>query len=324
MKKSMKTKTNSKPLENQHEPEIASPPTLAPSESHSTRGATPTTDRRILLVSDGTGETCALTVRAAMVQFSDHSVEFIRHKNIRTEAQIEAIIDFAAKKKDLIIFTLVSPQLRDFLITKAKSNKIPIIDIMGPLLAGLGQYFGYEPKAVAGLLHDVNEKYFKRIEAMEYTIAHDDGKDLSDLDKADLVILGISRTSKTPLSMYLSHQGWRVANIPLIVGFDLPEQIYELDQRKIIGLTIDPIELATIRRNRLKRLGQDHGGDYADIEKVNEEIQYANEIFKKNRRWPVFNVTGKALEETAAEIIRLMSARRLIPPSGLEALGMPK
>jgi regulator of PEP synthase PpsR (kinase-PPPase family) len=185
---------------------------------------------------------------------------------------------------------------------------------------GLANYFGYEPKSIAGLLHDVNENYFDRIAAMEYTIAHDDGKDLSGLDKADLVILGISRTSKTPLSMYLSHQGWRVANIPLINGFDVPKEVYQLDQRRVIALTIDAQDLATIRRARLERLGQNQGGQYADPEKVNLEIEYANEIFRKNRRWPVFNVTGKALEETASEIIKLMAYRRLTPPNTMENL----
>lgn len=276
--------------------------------------------KRVIIVSDGTGETAAQTVKAAMVQFTNHNVYFSRYKNVRSEEQIDAILENAADNNDLVVFTIVSKSLRAFLIQKAKEKSIQIVDLLGPLLAGLATYFGYEPRAIAGLLHNVDETYFKRIEAMEYTIAHDDGRDLTELDKADVVILGISRTSKTPLSMYLSHQGWRVANIPLISGFTIPEEIQRLDQRRIICLTIDPIELATIRRNRLKRLGQEQGGDYADIDKVNQEIEYANELFRKNRRWPVFNVTGKALEETAAEIIRLMASRRLTPPHYLEIM----
>jgi len=252
--------------------------------------------------------------KAAMVQFRNHAAYYTRFKNIRNEAQIDAICDDAGMNKDLIVYTIVSPQLRQFLVTKARERAIPCVDLLGPLLVGIAGYFGYEPLAVAGLLHDVNEQYFKRIEAMEYTIAHDDGRDLTRLDKADIVILGISRTSKTPLSMYLSHQGWKVCNIPLIQGFELPDEVYRLDQRRIVGLTIDPESLATIRRARLERLGQDEGGEYASPEKVNQEIEYANEIFRKNRRWPIFNVTGKALEETASEIIKLMASRRLAPP----------
>lgn len=282
---------------------------------------TPTkSGRRIIIVSDGTGETAAQMTQAAMVQFGSKHVYFNRYKNVRNEAQIEAICEDAAQEKDLLVYTIVSPQLRGFLVNKAREANIPCVDLLGPLLVGLASYFGYEPLSIAGLLHDVNERYFQRIEAMEYTIAHDDGRDVTGLEKADVVILGISRTSKTPLSMYLSHQGWKVANIPLIRGFALPQEIFAIDQRRIIGLTIDAEDLATIRRARLERLGQDRGGEYADPDKVHEEIEYANELFRKNRRWPVFNVTGKALEETASEIIKLMASRRLTPPHTLEIM----
>lgn len=275
---------------------------------------------RIILLSDGTGETAAQMAKAAMVQFGSKNVYFTRYKNVRMESQIEAICEDAAVNQDLLVYTLVSPALRAFLANKAREKSIPCVDLLGPILVGLASYFGFQPKSVAGLLHDVNESYFERIAAMEYTIAHDDGRELVGLEKADLIILGISRTSKTPLSMYLSHQGWRVANIPLIQGFEVPKEILAVDQRRVIGLTIDAQDLATIRRARLERLGQDKGGEYADPEKVNEEIEYANRIFRRNRRWPVFNVTGKALEETASEIIKLMASRRLTPPNTLENL----
>jgi len=278
----------------------------------------PPKGKHIIIISDGTGETAAQMTKAAMVQFSGHDVYFTRYKNIRSEAQIEAVCEEAAQNKDLLVFTIVSPQLRAALMQMARARSLACVDLLGPLLKGLASYFGYEPKMIAGLLHDVNEHYFERIGAMEYTIQHDDGRDLTKLENADLIILGISRTSKTPLSMYLSHQGWKVANIPMINGFEVPKEVFQIDQRKIVGLTIDPEDLALIRRNRLQRLGQDRGGDYADPEQVNAEIEYANEIFRKNRRWPVFNVTGKALEETAAEIIKLMSSRRLTPPNTLE------
>lgn len=275
--------------------------------------------KKIYIVSDGTGETAAQMVKAAMVQFQNETqnVYFSRHQNMREQEQIEAVCEEAAASGGLIIYTIVSPEIRTMLAEQAKAVGVSCVDLIGPLLAGLAGHFGYEPKAIAGLLHNVNEAYFKRIEAMEYTISHDDGRDLSRLGEADLIILGISRTSKTPLSMYLSQQGWKVVNIPLINGFETPKEIFDIDQRKVICLTIDPENLTTIRRNRLSRLGQDRGGQYADPEKVNEEISYADEIFKKNRKWAVFNVTGKALEETAAEIIRLMASRRLTPTVSL-------
>lgn len=279
-------------------------------------------EKRIIIVSDGTGETAVQMTKAAMVQFGqDQTFYFTRYKNVRNEAQIEAICEDASVNNDLLIYTIVSPQLRAFVVKKAREKSISCVDLLGPLLVGLAHYFGYEPKSIAGLLHDVNEGYFVRIAAMEYTIAHDDGRDVTGLEQADLIILGISRTSKTPLSMYLSHQGWRVANIPLIQGFTVPKELFEIDQRRVIGLTIDADELATIRRARLERLGQSHGGEYADPDKVNQEIEYARELFKKNRKWPVFNVTGKALEETASEIIKLMASRRLTPRSILPTQG---
>jgi regulator of PEP synthase PpsR (kinase-PPPase family) len=276
--------------------------------------------KKIYIVSDGTGETAAQMVKAAMVQFQNENsdVYISRHKNMREKSQIEAVCEEAAESRALIVYTIVSPEIRTMLAEQAKLRSVECVDLIGPLLAGLAGHFGYEPKSIAGLLHNVNEAYFKRIDAMEYTISHDDGRDLSRLNEADLVILGISRTSKTPLSMYLSQQGWKVVNIPLIHGFETPKEIFEIDQRKVICLTIDPENLTTIRRNRLSRLGQSRGGEYADPDKVNDEIAYADEIFKKNRKWAVFNVTGKALEETAAEIIRLMASRRLTPTVSLE------
>ncbi len=270
---------------------------------------------RILVVSDGTGETASLMVKAAMAQFPSEKVVYTRYQNVRSESQVDMICEDAMRKKELMVFTIVSPQMRGYLLKKAKLLSIPILDLMGPVLGILERYFGHEPRFQAGLLHDVNETYFKRIEAMEFTIHHDDGKDLRGIEEADLVILGISRTSKTPLSMYLSHQGWKVCNIPIIKGFELPKEVFKVDQRRIICLTIDPEALATIRKARLQRLGQEQGGEYAELDRVLDEVEYANDIFKRNRRWSVFNVTGKALEETATEIIRLMSSRNLLPGS---------
>lgn len=300
---------------NKPAPKLASKPALSlvpVIEEQRLRGES---ERRIVIVSDGTGETAVQMTKAAMVQFEEQqNYELVRYKNIRAASQIDAIVDEAQAKHDLIIYTLVTPQLRSLLLQRCHEKLIPCIDLLGPLLGGLASYFGYEPKLIAGLLHDVNERYFKRIAAMEYSIAHDDGRDLTGLENADLVILGISRTSKTPLSMFLSHQGWKVANIPLIRGFDVPAEVYKVDPRRVITLTINPEELLTIRRNRLQRLGSDKGGDYAERDRVIAEIEYADEIFKKNRKWASFNVTGKALEETAAEILKLMAARKLTPP----------
>ena len=265
---------------------------------------------RIVILSDGTGETAAQITKAAMVQFSDKDIYFTRYKNIRTKAQAEAIFEEAAIHHDMVVYTIVTPELREFIARKAEEKKVPAIDLLGPLLNSMAVFFGMQPKSLPGLFHQVNDKYFRRIAAMEYTIAHDDGRDVSGLDQADIIIVGISRSSKTPLSMYLGQLGWKVCNIPIIKGFDLPAELMAADQRKIIGLTISADELSQIRKARLERLGSKEGGDYASMDQVVEEIDYADQIFRKNKRWPVFNVTGKALEETATEIIKVMAARR--------------
>ena len=154
--------------------------------------------KRIIIISDGTGETAAQMTKAAMVQFRGHEAYFARFKNVRKEGQIHAILDDAGETGDLVVYTIVSPQLRQYLVAYAHEKQIPTVDLLGPLLAGLAGYFGFEPKSIAGLLHDVNEQYFKRIEAMEYTIAHDDGRDLTGLDKAHLMILGFPVPPKLP------------------------------------------------------------------------------------------------------------------------------
>lgn len=271
-------------------------------------------DLKLVIISDGTGETASLMTKAAMLQFSEKDIFFTRYKNIRTREQIAAIFQDAALKTDLVVYTIVSPELRAFIKEKAAEIEIPAIDLLGPILNALSGFFEAQPREKPGLFHEVNDRYFSRIGAMEYTIKHDDGKDFTELDKADLIILGISRTSKTPLSMFLSHQGWKVCNVPLVRGVPLPKEILAADQDKIIGLTIQADVLQLIRKARLDRLAAEPNTsgseNYASLESVSEEIEYANSIFRQHKRWPVFDVSGKALEETAAEIVRIMNARK--------------
>ena len=167
--------------------------------------------------------------------------------------------------------------------------------------------------AQVGALRTVDERYFKRIDAIEYTVKHDDGKLLTDLDSADIILVGISRTSKTPLSIFLSHKGWKVANIPIVYNSPIPEELFSVDQRKVVALLIDEDSLFRIRRKRLEKFGQDPGGEYASMKHISQEIEYAQGIYKKNRRWPVFNVTDRALEETAAEIVKVVAQRLNLP-----------
>jgi regulator of PEP synthase PpsR (kinase-PPPase family) len=273
-----------------------------------------TSELKIIIISDGTGETASLMTKAAIVQFSDKEIVFTRYKNIRTKVQIEAIFQDAAPRHDLIVYTIVSPELRQYIKDASELFKVPTIDLLGPLLNSLAAFFETQPISQPGIFHQVNDRYFKRISAIEYTVQHDDGKDFTMLDEADVIILGISRTSKTPLSMFLSLQGYKVCNIPVVPGIPIPRELALTEQNKIIGLTIQADVLHSIRKARLERLGKDNSTsgpeNYASLEQVVRDIEYANEIFKNNKRWPVFDVSGKALEETAAEVIKLITARK--------------
>ncbi|MGE4133016.1 MAG: pyruvate, water dikinase regulatory protein [Bdellovibrionales bacterium] len=268
----------------------------------------------IYILSDGTGETASTMIRAALVQYVDKDINIVRCKNVRTEEQIESLIDDVQQHKGMIVFTMVSPQMVRKVLETSAQKGVPAVDLMGPLLHTLDQFFGHREGAhTAGLLRAVDDQYFKRIEAIEYTVKHDDGKTTADLEQADIVLVGISRTSKTPLSIFLSHKGWKVANVPLVLDQTPPEQLFKIDQRRIVGLTIDPNALTRIRKKRLEKFGQDPGGEYATMAHIQKEIDFANRLFKQNRRWPVFDVTDRALEETAAEIVRVVASRLDIP-----------
>ena len=274
----------------------------------------------IYILSDGTGETASTMIRAALVQYADQNINIVRCKNVRTEEQIESLVEDVAVRKGMIVFTMVSPQMTRKVLEGAASRGIPAVDLMGPLLRVLDQFFGRGEGAgvhTAGLLRAVDDQYFKRIEAIEYTVKHDDGKTTADLEQADIVLVGISRTSKTPLSIFLSHKGWKVANIPVVLNTPLPEQLFKIDQRRIVGLTIHPDSLTRIRKKRLEKFGQDPGGEYANMGHIQKEIEYADQLFRQNRRWPVFDVTDRALEETAAEIVRVVASRLDIPFSSI-------
>lgn len=257
---------------------------------------------KIFVVSDGTGETADLMIKAALVQYVDDALQIVRYKNIRTEPQVAAIFEEAHATQAIIVYTVVAENIRSFIQKMAVQTQIQAVDLLGPLLGLLSKYLTQVQKGQPGLFHQVNESYFKRIEAIEFTVKHDDGRFPDNLEKSDIILVGLSRTSKTPLSIYLSYKGWKVANVPVVRGIPLPEKLFETDPRKIVGLIIDPKALVRIRRERLIKMGEDPNSSYADPAQVELEIDYCKEIFRKNRRWPVFDVTNKALEETAAEV----------------------
>lgn len=268
-------------------------------------------DAYVYIISDGTGETASALVKAAVVHYSQKEIQIIRCKNVRTEMQVERVIDEIKDRKGIIAYTVVSDPLKKKIQELANEAGLIAIDLLSPLFQAFDTFFGLasDKNKEAGLLRTVDDTYFKRISAIEYTVKHDDGKDLRELDEADIILVGISRTSKTPLSIFLSHKGWKVANIPLVLNVPLPEELFKVDQKKIVGLLIDRQKLSRIRRNRLEKFQQDPGSDYASLQHIHAEIEYATEIFKQNKRWPVFDVTERALEETATEIVKIVSRR---------------
>ncbi len=265
----------------------------------------------IYVISDGTGQTAMDLVHAAIVQYEGYEKNLIRIKNIKSELELQRVLDEAHGVKSLIAHTIVSQRLREYLSVGALSLGLPCVDLIGPMFQSLDEFFetSNSHSMKAGLLRVVDENYFKKIEAIEFSVRHDDGKTPHELDLADIVLVGMSRTSKTPLSIYLSHKALKVANIPLVLDQPLPKELFEIDQRKIVVLNIDEQKLSLIRRKRLEKFGQDPSSEYADMKHILKEMEYAQDIYKKNRRWPIVNVTDRSIEETASEVIRIVSAR---------------
>lgn len=260
----------------------------------------------IFVLSDGTGETADQMIKAALVQYVRDGLKIIRYKNVRNEAQVASVFEEAHQLRAVLVYTVVSDNLRIFIQKLSEQSGVPSVDLLGPLLGLLSQFLPKDPHSQPGLFHQVNEYYFRRIEAIEFTVKHDDGRYADNLVEADIILVGLSRTSKTPLSIYLSYKGWKVANVPVVKGIALPEKLFQVDQRKIVGLIIDAETLCHIRRERLIKMGEDPSGEYASLDHVIDEIEWCKDIYRKNRRWPVFDVTGKALEETAAEVEKVI------------------
>ena len=246
----------------------------------------------IWVISDGSGSTAERVLQASLVQFGHEDVEVERIPDVRAREQIRKIVNTAAKKRGLVAYTLVAPQLRKEIATRANELTVPTVDLLGPLLTTLTTFLAYSPESKPGLLGERDHHYFKRIDAVGFTVKHDDGHGLHDLRRADIVIVGVSRTSKTPLSMYLAYnKGLLVANIPIILGLDPPSEFFKIDQKKIVGLTINPDLLISLRQTRLAQLA--HADiNYGDAKHVIEELKYSHQIFRENPKWSVINITG--------------------------------
>lgn len=264
--------------------------------------------RHVFIVSDATGDTGEMVVRAALAQFQETQVHLERFGQVRSDEQIADIVRRAAAVRGVLVYTMVSVELRQKIHQEALGMGVPTVDILGPILTRLSDYLELSPLSRPGLFRHLDQSYFKRLEAVDFTVAHDDGLGADTLGQAEIVIVGVSRTSKTPVSLYLSFRGWKVANVPLVGGLDPPRQLFEIDARRILGFTIDPQQLKTLRLHREKRLRAGMLGAYVDGEAILREIEAANRLFR-SQGWPVLNVTSKAIEETSTEVMQTIFLR---------------
>ncbi|SHJ47066.1 hypothetical protein SAMN02745975_02167 [Geosporobacter subterraneus DSM 17957] len=259
----------------------------------------------VYVISDSIGETAEQVVKAAVSQFECNDYDIRRFPYISEAEQIREVFSEAVNENCVIVFTMVVPALRSLMIEMAASNNIPAIDIMTPIIDSIQTIIKSEPKNEPGLIRKLDEKYFRKVEAIEFAVKYDDGKDPRGLKKADIILIGVSRTSKTPLSMYLAHKNIKVANVPLVPEVPVPEELFEIPSKKIIGLTTNPIKLNEIRQERLKALGLSNEASYANMDRILEELEYADGLMKR-LRCPVIDVSTKAVEESANIILEIM------------------
>lgn len=263
------------------------------------------------LVSDSTGETLESLVKAGLAQFPD--VDAVKHywPMVRSVGHLDRVLDEVEKLPGLVLYTLVAPDVRKKLELRCALLGLPVIAVMDPVIRGLERMLGTTAAWQPGGQHLMDEAYFGRIDAIDWTMEHDDGLLPQEWDQADLVLVGVSRSSKTPTSIYLANRGYRVANLPLVPGRQLPKELFELKTPLIVGLTVAVDRLAQIRRARVieENMGG-FGSGYVDVDNMTAEVAFARRLFA-DRGWPVIDVTRRSIEETAAELINMLSRRRL-------------
>jgi len=259
----------------------------------------------VYIVSDSTGETARNVVHAAISQFNSGEIKLKLFAHVESKKDIQGILDRINKEKSFIVYTIVKPELSLFLQEEAKRRSVFSFNMLGPIIENIERISGIAPKLEPGIIRKMDKQYFKRMEAMEFTVKYDACQGELDLSQADLVILGVSRTSKTPLSMYLAHKGIKVANIILDFEFEPPSEIFRLPKEKIIGLTIAPEKLIEIRSERLKTLGLPEENIYTDKDRVLKELKYTENVYKKIG-CPVIDITNKAIEDIATQILKIL------------------
>ena len=250
-------------------------------------------EKIIYAISDSLGETAEAVARATASQYDKEQIEIVRVPYIDSESQIDEVIDDAKRGNHVICHTIVS------------------VDIMGPVLDAVGTIATTKPRMTAGMVHKLDQEYFKKVEAIEFAVKYDDGKNPSGFEKADIVIIGVSRTSKTPLSMFLAYKKIKAANLPLVPEVPLPEELFKIPAKKIVGLIIDPYKLNNIRSERLRAIGLEDEANYASIERIQSELDYAKAIMRR-LHCQVLDVSNKSIEETASLVMQLIDKNRAL------------
>jgi len=272
-------------------------------------------DFHLHLISDATGETVQSVSRACLVQFEN--VTPVEHlwTLVRTARQVEKVLAGIEKSPGLVLFTVVDEDIRDQIQDACRRIGVPCVSVLQPIMVALGHFLNAEGHSEPGRQHVLSTEYYARIAAMDYAMAHDDGQATWNLEEADVLLIGVSRTSKTPTCIYLANRGVKAANIPLVTGVPIPDEVFTLKKPLIVGLTKDTKSLVQVRRNRLKMLNNDSETPYADHDSVEAEVTQAKRLFTRHG-WPVIDVSRRSIEETAAAIMTLRTQR-------LEAMGAP-
>ena len=266
-------------------------------------------DRQIFVVSDSTGETAERVVRAALLQFPHHRVRLRLFTRVRDEVAAADVLRKAGEAGAMVVFTLVAPEMREKFHEIAAREKVEAVDVIGTLIHKVASYIEAQPLNQPSATMPLSEEYFRRVEAIEFAVKSDDGKEPRNLRKADLVLVGVSRTSKTPLSTYLAGRGLRVANVPLVLGVTPPAELDDLPPEKVVALTIGVDQLLEIRRSRLLQLGMPADASYGLRDHVRAELDAAAELFARHPSWMVIDVSVRAIEETATMILESIKDR---------------
>ena len=265
------------------------------------------------LVSDATGETLITVARAAAAQYANVSPVEHMYPLVRTQKQLDRVLSEIETAPGIVLYTLLDTELTGRLEAKCREYGLPCLSILGPVLSLLQSYLGAETTPRVGAQHMLNAEYFRRIDALNYTMLHDDGQHTDDLEGADVVLVGISRTSKSPTSIYLANRGVKTANVPLVPGVPVPPQLGELSNPLVVGLFASPERIVQIRQNRLLGLRAQLDGDsYVDRQSVAEEVAFSRRLCAKHN-WPLIDVTRRSIEETAAAVLALLAERRRQP-----------